>query len=208
MFIGPCTAEAAKYAVMRWHYSKKMPAGKLVKLGVWDKEGGQFDGAIIYGRGSSAPLYRSFDAKQTEMVELVRVALRPAEQRSFPTSKAVSFSLRYLKKTNPGLGLVISFADWSEQQHVGTIYKATNWWYLGKSEQKHFRDKVSGAVIHSRSVGTWAKGDPRRKRLEPAEFSKYRYAYPLTEEWAKKIAPRRQPYPVATGAGLVQDVEN
>ena len=35
-----CSYEAAKYAVMHWHYSKTMPAGKTVKLGVW--ENGRF----------------------------------------------------------------------------------------------------------------------------------------------------------------------
>ena len=34
-----CTHEAAKHAVLRWHYSRAMPSAKLVRIGVW--EGGQ-----------------------------------------------------------------------------------------------------------------------------------------------------------------------
>jgi len=31
-----CSYQAAKYAVENWHYSKCMPVGKLVKIGVWE----------------------------------------------------------------------------------------------------------------------------------------------------------------------------
>ncbi len=33
-----CSHEAAKYAVMRWHYSRRMPKSKLVRIGVWEDE--------------------------------------------------------------------------------------------------------------------------------------------------------------------------
>ena len=31
-----CSHKAAKYAVEHWHYSKRMPKSKLVKIGVWE----------------------------------------------------------------------------------------------------------------------------------------------------------------------------
>ena len=31
-----CSHDAAKHAVMRWHYSRQMPKAKLVKVGVWE----------------------------------------------------------------------------------------------------------------------------------------------------------------------------
>jgi len=40
-----CSHDAARHAVMRWHYSRQMPSCKLVKVGVW--EDGRFVGAII-----------------------------------------------------------------------------------------------------------------------------------------------------------------
>lgn len=39
-----CSHEAAKHAVLRWHYSRAMPAAKLVRIGVW--EDGRFVGAM------------------------------------------------------------------------------------------------------------------------------------------------------------------
>ena len=48
-----CSYQAAQYACRRWHYSKKIPVGKLVKIGVW--EDGKFIGAIIFGDGLLGP---------------------------------------------------------------------------------------------------------------------------------------------------------
>ena len=53
-----CSHEAAKYAVMRWHYSRRMPKSKLVRIGVWEDK--KFSGAIIYGLGANRHLARPF----------------------------------------------------------------------------------------------------------------------------------------------------
>ena len=67
--------EAAVYAVMHWHYSQAMPTGRLIKVGVW--EAGKFMGVVLFGRGANAQIGSPYDLKQTEICELVRVALRP-----------------------------------------------------------------------------------------------------------------------------------
>ena len=33
-----CSYQAAKYAVEHWHYSRSMPAGKAVRMGVWEED--------------------------------------------------------------------------------------------------------------------------------------------------------------------------
>lgn len=43
--------KAAKYAVEKWHYSRAMPSGKLIKYGVW--EDSKFIGVIIFERGAN-----------------------------------------------------------------------------------------------------------------------------------------------------------
>ena len=70
-----CSHDAAKHAVMRWHYSRTMPKCKLVKIGVWEDD--RFRGAVIYGLGSNRHIARPFGLKDTEVCELVRVALAP-----------------------------------------------------------------------------------------------------------------------------------
>lgn len=54
--------KAARLAVESWHYSRRMPAGKLAKIGVW--EDGRFIGAIIFGMGASCHLLRKYGLTQ------------------------------------------------------------------------------------------------------------------------------------------------
>ncbi|HSL82890.1 MAG TPA: protein Mom, partial [Thermoanaerobaculia bacterium] len=140
-----CTHEAAKYAVMRWHYSRRMPKSKLVRIGVWEDE--KFSGAVIFGLGANRHLARPFDLEGTQVCELVRVALAPG--RRHPTSQVVAVSLKLLKRQSPGLRLIVSYADLGEG-HVGTIYQAGGWLYLGTSEQGYL--KIHGRIVHPRTV--------------------------------------------------------
>ncbi len=144
--IAGCSFEAAKFAVMNWHYSKTMPAGKLVKFGVWEND--KFIGAVIFGRGANGNLGKPYGLTQTETCELVRVALK---SHLSPVTKIVAICLRELSKT--GLRLVVSFAD-TEQRHVGTIYQAGNWVYTGLAGKAGgVSIKVNGKWIHKRTLG-------------------------------------------------------
>ena len=57
-----CSHPAAKHAVMRRHYSRRMPNAKLVRIGVW--ESGRFVGAVIYGCGANRHLARPFSLQR------------------------------------------------------------------------------------------------------------------------------------------------
>lgn len=130
LLIRPCTFNSAKYAVEHWHYSKCMPAGKLVKYGVWEDD--KFIGAVVYGRGANQYVPQSLGLKVTECCELVRVALKA---HITPTTKVVAISLKMLRKDNPGIRKVYSYADETNQGHKGVIYHAGNWQYLGERER-------------------------------------------------------------------------
>lgn len=117
--------EAAKYACEHWHYSKCMPVGKLFRVGAW--EDGKYIGCVIFSRGANNHIGMQYGLDQTECVELTRIALR--EHKHF-VSEIMMSALRRLKETNPGLRLVVSYAD-PIQGHVGAIYQATNWVYTG-----------------------------------------------------------------------------
>ncbi|MEM7738704.1 MAG: protein Mom, partial [Deinococcota bacterium] len=87
-----CSYEAAKYACENWHYSQSVPAGKLVKVGVW--EDGKFIGCIIFSRGANNNIGKPYQLKQTEICELTRVALT---QHKTPVSKMLAIALRMLR---------------------------------------------------------------------------------------------------------------
>lgn len=192
-----CSHKAARHAVMRWHYSRAMPAFKLVRIGVWEE--GRFVGAILYGVGANRHIARPFNLKDTEVCELVRVALAPG--RRYPTSKCVAVSLKMLKRQSPGLKLVVSYAD-AGQGHVGTIYQATNWIFLGAATQPYL--EVKGKVVHPRTLYDrygpggqsvpWLREnvDPNAQRVTmPA---KLKYVWPFDRELRQRLEAVAVPY--------------
>jgi hypothetical protein len=192
------THEAAKYAVENWHYSQRMPKSKLSKVGVW--EGGNFIGVVIFGLGGGNSTRGDKYAlrKAGDVCELVRVALRG---HVTPVSKIVAVALRFLKKSNPKLRLVISFAD-TVQGHHGGIYQAGNWVYTGLTEgNREFH--VNGEIIHPRTihlrgwrqVESWLREnvDPNAKLVKTP--GKHRYLMPLDAAMREQIAPLAKPYP-------------
>lgn len=198
-----CSYEAAKHAVLRWHYSRAMPSAKLVRIGVW--ESGRFVGAILYGCGANRHLARPFGLEVTQACELVRVALAPA--RRFPTSKCVAVSLRMLRRQSPGLKVVVSYAD-TKEGHLGTIYQATNWIFLGASTQPYL--KVKGKIEHPRSLydryGPSGQSVPwLRKHVDPhAERvkmpAKLKYVWPYDKTLRRQLEAVAQPYPKRAGS--------
>lgn len=193
-----CSHAAAKHAVRRWHYSRKMPAAKLVRIGVW--EDGRFVGVILYGSGANRHLASPFGLKTTEACELVRVALAPGRQH--PTSRCLAISLKLLRRQSPGLKLIVSYAD-TKEGHLGVIYQATNWIYLGAGTQPYLR--VRGKIEHPRSLyDRYGRGgqqiewlrehvDPNAERVEmPA---KLKYVYCFDKALRRQLEAIAQPYP-------------
>lgn len=198
MTVAPCSRKAAEHAVMTWHYSRKMPVGKIITLGVW--EGGRFIGAVIYGRGASPKLLEAYGITQAQGCELVRVALNKHEA---PVSQIVAKSLVILKQTNPGLRLVVSFADPAHGHHGG-IYQAGNWLYSGTSlSSQQFLYK--GKVLHRRQVtksGYIIEFGRRRQCPTEDECEivnvpgKHRYLMPLDKAMRRRVSRMAKPYPL------------
>lgn len=189
------THEAAKYACENWHYSKCMPVGKLVKIGAWENR--KFIGVVLFGRGATPNLGKAYGLEQTQSCELVRIAL--TEHKS-PVSKIMALAIKWFKKQNTNMRLIISFAD-KTQGHHGGIYQATNWVYTGNGDGAYFYN-INGKLTHPRSIG--AKGfsqniEGAKKIDKNAEKiyieGKHRYLMPLDAEMRKQIEPLAKPYP-------------
>lgn len=194
-------AQAANYAVKNWHYSRILPTGKLVKIGVFEES--KFIGVIIFSRGASPYLGYSLELDQTEVCELTRVAL---DKHKTPVSQLLAESFKVLKETNPGLRCVVSFAD-PKEGHKGGIYQAGNWIYTGRSGTvtEYF---VDGRWRHKKGVWYRLKEEGwNGKNLPFIEGApeipwrdapgKFRYLYPLDKQFRRKVAKLALPYPHA-----------
>lgn len=195
LIVATCSYQAADFAVKNWHYSKKMPAGKCYRIGVWENK--KFVGAVIFSWGANNNLSSPYGLEMIECVELVRVACR---QHDLPVTKFVSLAIKKLKADNPGIRLIISFAD-SYQGHIGTIYKAGNWFYLGKTTNKVDYIMPDGSVLNRRAyTGKGFNGERRPLPKDAVKFNsppKLRYAMPLDKAMRRKIAKLALPYEYA-----------
>lgn len=189
------THEAAKYACVNWHYSGCLPAGKLVKVGAW--EDGKFIGVVLFGRGATPNLGNPYDLGQDECVELVRIALTT---HAVPVSRIAALAIKFLRRSNQKLRLIVSFADQS-QGHHGGIYQAGNWIYNGCGQPAKFY-MIRGKLTHPRSIG--AKGLVQNingaRKIDPNATvvdvpGKHRYLMPLDAEMRERILPLSKPYP-------------
>jgi len=193
-----CSHAAAKYAVEHWHYSRSLPSGATVKVGVWEDV--QYIGCVIFAMGATPNLAKHHQLPQTAICELARVALR---EHASPVSRIVRVALQYLRARCPGIRLVVSFAD-ADQGHYGGIYQAGGWLYLGLSNPGGSQGFiVRGRPMHRRSVGSagWSQSlawlrahvDPAAQALRTA--GKFKYAMPLDADMRARMLPLAQPYP-------------
>lgn len=184
-----CSHEAAKFACEHWHYSKCMPVGKMVKIGVW--ENNKYIGCILFSMGANKALMHPYGLTQFEGCELTRIALTKHETE---VSKIIKISIAMLKKQSPKLRLIVSFAD-SGHNHIGAIYQAGNWIYTGATKEEH-EYYFNGKWMHRRSAGS-ARGTIVGLKKRGNGFRR-RYLMPLDKDMRNKIQLLSKPYPKKT----------
>lgn len=198
LLVAPCSYQAAKYAVEKWHYSRGLPTPPMTFVGAWENK--RFVGAVVFGRGSNNNGHKPYNIAQTEFCELVRVALR---SHVSPVSRIVALAIKVLRLSSPGLRLIVSYADTNEG-HLGGIYQAGNWIYTGCTGADFRAIDTNGRVWHSRQVSRTGVsrqyGEYRRvPKFEDCAIvpllPKHRYLYPLDRAMRRQIEPLAQPYP-------------
>jgi hypothetical protein len=192
------THEAAKFACEKWHYSKCLPVGKLVKIGAW--EDGKYIGCVIFGRGANNNMLKPFGLQQNDGCELVRIALN---KHNNPVSKIMALAIKFLKKSQPNLKLIVSYAD-PEEGHHGGIYQACNWIYTGLSS-KAIKVFYKGKWSHKKTVDDSGVNQTflDKKTVE----GKHRYLMPLDEKMKIKVAKLAKPYPKRMKQAIVDTLD-
>lgn len=180
--------DAAKFACEHWHYSNCSPSGRNDNIGVWEND--EYKGAIIYGHSIGPYIGKQFGLDNFSCYELRRIALK---SHITPVSRLISISLKLIVKKYPDAKLIISYAD-PERDHIGAIYQASNWVYIGTSSSM-VQYLINGKYRNDKNAYSDQKhlAQGSRKTLP-----KYKYLYPLTEDMRAKIEPLRKPYPKKT----------
>lgn len=146
------TPKAIRYACLNFHYAKSVPS---VQYGYNVYQDGEWCGVILFGLGATPNIASPFNCVQGEVLELVRVALNGKQNA---TSECVAATLRKLHEDAPHIKIVVSYAD-EDQNHKGIIYQATNWLYLGLTNQnERSAFIINGKKTHPRTVGSAGGG--------------------------------------------------
>ena len=207
------TRQSTKYACEHWHYSHKIPAGKLFSVGVWEDK--HFLGVVIFSHGANPQIGKPYNLTHNQCVELTRVALR--NHKGVFVSEILSKALNYLKKNQPNLVLIVSYAD-PNQGHKGGIYQATNWVYAGRGPSS-FKYVRNGQSLHEKSISEFCGRhkallkDFKGTRLEFVQTywdknikrtktpGKHKYLMPLNKKARRKLKPISLPYPKRAADG-------
>lgn len=87
-------------------------------------------GAIIYGKLAMASVWKKYGETEDDVIELRRLAMIDSTVRN-SESYFIGKTLRWLK-SNTTIKKVVSYSD-LYYNHIGTIYKATNFLQTGKT---------------------------------------------------------------------------
>lgn len=182
--------------------------------------GEELIGCIVYGHpvGASAADSISPELGKENVLELKRLWIADGYGKNIE-SYSISQSFKWLRENAPYVKALISYSD-SEQDHLGTIYQATNWLYVGTSKEIQLMDNYRISLqenpydwIHSRtSFSRWGSTNLEHLRREIgkegySEFwrmkepFKFRYIYILETNKKKKkkflndLKHKPRPYP-------------
>ena len=204
MILEKASYKAIKYACLNFHYAKSVPVNTF-GYSVFNKDD-EWCGVVLYGTGANNNLATQYNLKQGNVIELVRMALNGKQES---TSKALSISLRLIKKDLPLCKLLVSYAD-KDQDHKGTIYQATNWFYEGTSmiNKKDCSYVIDGKRIHGKTISDKCKRYGLVKNIENAKKiykakeiieyvtkGKIKYIYPLDKNLILLCKSLSKPYP-------------
>jgi hypothetical protein len=191
--------DLARKTIIENHYSGKTYNGTYVNLGVFIK--GEFLGVLQYGYAMNPASCGSVveGTEMTQYLELNRMWLDDKAERN-SESKAISYSIKYIKGKLKTIKWIQSFAD-ERCGGLGIVYQACSFRFYGEHTSSFW--ELDGETFHN-SIKTSEKAgkrgynllnDPKNKnRVKHYELRQFRYIKFLDKSWIKKCTKKEQPY--------------
>ncbi len=199
LVIEPAMPSAIEQVILDHHYLHNMPSATRRCFAV--RLDGELVGAVVFTAGARLGHRTLSAARPQQVATLARLWLSDSAPKN-SESRVIGFVLRYLSR-NTDWKLLLSYAD-PNAGHVGTIYQATGWLYLGQQAPTSYVDLGDGKLLHPRTVyqrlGSNAVGHLRRTGIPASRrqvSAKHRYAYLLDPAWRWRLRGMGLPYPKA-----------
>lgn len=204
--IHPIPTSLCRSIVTREHYLHSYPAATSLSLGVFDASD-EIVGAITLGAGPPNGFRVVDGAVIEDCLTLTRFWLSDALLKN-SESYVLGMLLRQLKK-NTKLKFVLAYSD-PAHGHVGTIYQATNWLYLGLSDATPVYDLGDGRLVHSRTLSE-ALGSRDATYLRSLGVTattvttqaKHKYTFFLDQSFRSRLKISVLPYPRRESNGSI-----
>jgi hypothetical protein len=143
--------KTAKAYIVEHHYSHGCHNGPSPCYGLFDKE--SLTGVLMFATPCSENVRASVFGIENKghVIELHRLHILDVTPKN-AESYFISRCLKLLKKDRPDIWGVLSFSDPTEG-HTGTIYQATNAFFVGTSSPATFYRDKDGRLRHPRQNG-------------------------------------------------------
>lgn len=186
--------------IVKNHYSGKFYNGTYIHLGVFVNE--EIKGVLQYGYAMNPASCGSVvtGTQKDEYLELNRMWIAD-NVGEYPESRAISCSIKYIKRKYPKIKWIQSFAD-ERCGGFGIVYQACSFNYFGEHKSDFW--ELDGETFHN-SIKTSEKAgkrgynllnDPANKeRVKKYSLRQFRYIKFLDQREKKKCTLKEQPYP-------------
>jgi hypothetical protein len=185
----------ANKMIVENHYSKKYFNNSYIHLGIFNAK--NLIGVLQYGHLLNNHSIKNIvnGAKKGDAIELNRMWIAD-NVGEHPESRAISYSIKYIKKKYPKIKWVQSFAD-ERCGGFGIVYQACSFNYYGEhlsifyTDGDNFYHNIQ--VTASRDKAGIQVQD--KDSLEQVKLRQFRYIKFLDKRQKKKCLLKEQPYP-------------
>jgi len=206
-YIKELDRKEANNIIKKNHYSKKVYNATYIHLGLYI--GDNIVGCLQYGYAMNPASCNSVveGTEQNQYLELNRMWIKDNIGK-YPESRAVSCSIKYIKRKFPKIKWIQSFAD-ERCGGFGIVYQACSFDYYGEHTSNFW--ELDGETFHN-SIMTSEKAGPRgykllndpknKERVKKHSLRQFRYIKFLDQRWKKKCLLKQRKYPKHYNEGL------
>ena len=173
----------AELFISKYHYAGRLGRSGI-NLGYFIEN--KLIAVIIYNNPMRQETALKQNVAYNKILELSRLAIHPNYQVKNLASNIIAKSINYIKQNKSNINLLVSFAD-STYNHLGTIYKASNWILDGKVAPDYWYADNNGYICHKKTLWNKAKKNSMTENEYCIKYNyskiwgdeKYRYIYRL-----------------------------
>lgn len=196
-YIKEINREIANNIIINNHYSKKVYSATYIHLGVFINN--ELLGVLQYGYAMNPASQASIVANTeiNEYLELNRMWIDDKAGRN-TESKAISYSIKYIKRKYPKIKWIQSFAD-ERCGCFGIVYQAANFKYYGEHNQIFWT--LNGETFHNSLMTRNPKLSKKAAYLQenkdnatPSTLRQFRYIYFINKKSIKDCLLKEKPY--------------